>query len=147
MKFLEKSLVALDVEANTPEEAIRTAGMLLVEDHLVEETYIEAMVNSFKNNGPYFVLAPNIALPHARPDDGVNEACVSFIRLKKGIPFGHSMNDPVKLVFGLGASSSEEHLSILQRLIRLLESKCNVEKLLTSQSYEEIRNLIGGDLS
>ncbi|MDF1508127.1 PTS sugar transporter subunit IIA [Robertmurraya sp. DFI.2.37] len=144
MKFLEESLIALDVEANSPEEAIISTGTLLKNNKLVEETYVNAMVHSFKTNGPYFVLAPNIALPHARPEDGVNEACVSFVRLKTPVKFGHSYNDPVRLVFGLGASSSIEHVTVLQKLMALLSDQENVEKLLTAQSYEEIKPLLGG---
>ena len=146
MKFLEKSLIALDVEAASPEEAIISTGKLLMNSKLVEETYVHAMVRSFQTNGPYFVLAPNIALPHARPEDGVKEACVSFVRLKTPVKFGHSSNDPVRLVFALGASSSTEHVTVLQKLTALLSNQENVEKLLNAQSYEEIKPLIGGQI-
>jgi ascorbate PTS system EIIA or EIIAB component len=142
MKFLEKNLVLLDVEANSPEEAIRTAGKLLVDGDAAEQTYVEAMVESFKQNGPYFVLAPQIALPHARPEDGVKEASVSFVRLKYPVVFGHQANDPVQFVFGLGASSSDEHLQILQKLMLLLGNPENVEKLKDVSNYEEINELI-----
>ncbi|MBA4601458.1 PTS sugar transporter subunit IIA [Thermoactinomyces mirandus] len=142
MKYLKRPLIALDVLVQSPEEAIREAGKLLVESELVEPSYVDAMVNSFKKNGPYFVIAPNIALPHARPEDGVNEACVSLIRLAHPIHFGHFANDPVQLVFALGASSSEEHLKILQNLTALLGDTKNVDRLLRVQSYEEIHQLL-----
>lgn len=143
MKFLEKNLVLLDVRAASPEEAIRKAGQLLVDGDLAEQTYVEAMVESFKKNGPYFVLAPQIALPHARPEDGVKEASVSFVRLENPVVFGNPANDPVQLVFGLGASSSDEHLQILQKLMLLLGNPESVEKLKQVSTYEEINELIG----
>ncbi|MBB6453701.1 PTS system mannitol-specific IIA component/PTS system ascorbate-specific IIA component [Salirhabdus euzebyi] len=145
MKFLEESLIALDVDIDTPEGAIRETGKLLSASHLVEESYVDAMVKSFNENGPYFVLAPNIALPHARPEDGVHEAAVSFVRLKNPVKFGHASNDPVQLVFGLGASSSDEHLTVLQRLMGLLGNPDNVEKLLHVKTHEEINQMIGGN--
>ncbi|MDQ1000448.1 PTS system ascorbate-specific IIA component [Neobacillus niacini] len=143
MKFLEENLVALDVEVSSPEEAIRAAGKLLVEGGAVEERYVDAMVASYQKNGPYFVLAPKIALPHGRPEDGVNEASVSFVRLKKAVVFGNQANDPVQFVFALGASSSDEHVQILQRLIVLLNNQENIEKLTTLTSYLEINEIIG----
>jgi PTS system ascorbate-specific IIA component len=145
MKFLEENLVALDVEASSPEEAIRISGKLLVEGGVVEEGYVEAMVQSFLKNGPYFVLAPQIALPHARPEDGVNEASVSFVRLKQPVIFGKAANDPVHLVFALGASSSEEHLIILQKLMMILSNQENVKKLTEIKSYQELIEIIGGN--
>jgi ascorbate PTS system EIIA or EIIAB component len=143
MKFIEENLAAFNVEAATPEEAIRAAGDLLVAGGAAEETYTEAMVSSYHKNGPYFVLAPQIALPHARPEDGVKEASVSFVKLKKPIVFGNKANDPVQLVFALGASSSDEHLQILQKLMVMLSDISNVEKLKQISSYEQIQEILG----
>ncbi|PSL41629.1 PTS system IIA component (L-Asc family) [Planomicrobium soli] len=142
MKFLEKNLIALDVEVNSPEEAIRVAGGLLVSEELTEPRYVEAMLESYQKNGPYFVLAPQIALPHARPEDGVKEASASFVRLQKPIAFGSAANDPVQLVFALGASSSDEHLAMMKQLVMLLSNPVHVENLKTATSYEEIQKMI-----
>jgi ascorbate PTS system EIIA or EIIAB component len=145
MKFLEENLVEFDVEVSSPDEAIRAAGKLLVQGGVVEERYVEAMVQSYRANGPYFVLAPQIALPHARPEDGVKDASVSFVRLTRPVIFGNVANDPVSLVFALGASSSNEHLEILQKLMTLLSSQENVKKLMEITSYSEMKQLLGGN--
>ena len=142
MKFLDKSLIKLGVEVNNAQEAIEEAGGLLFTDNLVEKSYIEAMVRAYKENGPYFVLAPKIAIPHARPEDGVKEASVSFVQLKKPVVFGHASNDPVQLIFGLGASSSDEHLTLLKRLTSLLNKPANIEALVHASSYETVQQLI-----
>lgn len=147
MRFIDEKLTLLDIDLNGPEEAIREAGKLLLQEGLVEASYIDAMIESYHKFGPYFVLAPQIALPHARPEDGVHEACVSFVRLKKPISFGHSNNDPVHLVFALGASSSDEHLQLLQKLILVLNRPENITKLSQARHYDEIEALIskGGE--
>lgn len=142
MMYLEENLVALDVEVSSAEEAIRAAGKLLVEGGAVDSEYIEAMIRSFKENGPYFVLAPNIALPHARPEDGVKEASVSFVRLKRPVLFGSSFNDPVQFIFALGAASSEEHLALLQKLMLLLNNAENVKELSEINNYQELNVII-----
>ncbi|CDO03616.1 Ascorbate-specific phosphotransferase enzyme IIA component [Oceanobacillus picturae] len=142
MRFLEKDIVSVGVEAADAEDAIEIAGDLLRQAGLVEKSYIEAMKFSYQKNGPYFVLAPSIAIPHARPEDGVNEASVSFVQLKEPVVFGHSSNDPVRLVFGLGASSSEEHITLLRKLTGLLNDSGNVEKLTSATTYEEIKNIL-----
>jgi len=142
MKFLEENITAFNVQAATPEEAIRIAGNLLAEKGYVEKRYVEAMVESFEQNGPYIVIAPQIAMPHARPEDGVLEACISMIHLEKAISFGSTPNDPVKLVFALGASDSEEHLEVLKKLMHLLRNKESIEQLKSASSYEHVRALI-----
>lgn len=145
MRFLDEELVSLDVNVPSAEAAIRESGKLLLRAGLVEETYIDAMVASFQNNGPYIVLAPHIAIPHARPEDGVKEACISLVKLERPIPFGHTTNDPITLVFALGASSSEEHLTLLQKLVTLLTDSQNVERLMIAKQYREIEQMIGGE--
>ena len=142
MKFLEENIVKVGVEATSPEAAIEAAGNLLLQEGFIEESYIEAMKDAYKKNGPYFVLAPHIAIPHARPEDGVNEASVSFIQLKEPVVFGHASNDPVQLVFSLGASSSDEHLTLLKKLTVLLNNAENINKLMNATSYDDIKNIL-----
>lgn len=132
----------MGAEVKDAQEAIEKAGMLLFNEDLVEKSYIEAMVRAYKENGPYFVLAPTIAIPHARPEDGVKEASVSFVQLKKPVIFGHASNDPVQLIFGLGASSSDEHLALLRKLTTLLNDPNNVEALVNATSYENVKQII-----
>lgn len=142
MKFLTQSMVKLDVEAETPEEAIRAAGSLLVESGAADECYVQAMVDSYTEKGPYFVLAPQIALPHAKAENGVNEASVSLVRLKRPVAFGHSANDPVDLVFALGSSSNAEHIALLRRLTRMLNDPRNIEAIRNAKQYTDIENVI-----
>lgn len=142
MKFLTEKLIDVDYDAADAEEAIQRAGALLVNEGSVEDQYIEAMIESYRVNGPYFVLSPKIALPHARPEDGVKNASVSLVKLKKPVEFGHKNNDPVSLVFGLGATSGEEHLKILQRLTRLLNEKETADELINTDSRNDIIKII-----
>lgn len=142
MKFLNKGLISLDFEAHSAAEAIRAAGQLLVDEGAASSEYIEAMLKSYEEKGPYFVLAPHIALPHAKPEDGVNEASVSMVRLKQPVEFGHTINDPVDLVFALGASSSSEHIAILRKLTTLLSNSSHVDSLRQAQSVDEVTDLL-----
>ena len=142
MRFLDKGLISLDVEAPDAEAAIRAAGQLLVNEGAVENRYVDAMIASYKEKGPYFVLAPHIALPHAKPEDGVNEASVSLVRLKQPIAFGHKNNDPVELVFALGASSSSEHIALLRKLTTLLNDPGHIKQLREAATPEEVSHLL-----
>lgn len=142
MHFMEKNLVSLDVEVKDAEEAIRAAGRLLVDSGAAESSYVEAMLTAFRDKGPYIVIAPHIALPHAKAENGVNTASVSFVRLKRPVAFGHPENDPVELVFALGSSSSSDHIALLRRLTGLLNEPANVEALKAAKTAEEVGALI-----
>ncbi|MBS5065162.1 MAG: PTS sugar transporter subunit IIA [Hungatella hathewayi] len=141
-EILTKDLVRLDVEGlETPEEVIRYSGQLLKDAGKVRQTYVDKMVEAFKTIGPYIVMAPGIAMPHARPSGDVLQPCVSFLRLKKPIRFGHSCNDPVKLVFALGGVADDSHIDLIRELGRLLEKDDNRRGLLEINSYEDFKKM------
>ena len=138
MLALTDKLISLDVEAETPEEAIRQAGALLVAGNKVEERYIDAMVKGYKDVGAYIVLAPLIAVPHARPEHGVLEQGVSLVRLKSPVVFGHPTNDPVQIVCAICGIDSTSHIGMLQSLAAVLGNKEKLETILTTINKEEI---------
>src|SRR5699024_4509402 len=139
MRFLDERLIKVGAESPDGVAAIREAGNLLLNEELIDESYIDAMIGGFKEYGPYFVLAPGIAIPHARPEDGVKEASVSFLQLKHPLNFGHKENDPVQIVFGLGATSSDEHLQLLTKLTKLLNDPGNVDALIHADSLSDVQ--------
>ncbi|EGP9696925.1 PTS transporter subunit EIIA, partial [Listeria monocytogenes] len=79
-----------------------------------------------------------------RPTDGVENSAVSLVVLKEGVNFGHAANDPVRLVFGLAATSSEAHLQVIQKIVSLLSNNENIEKLIHSEDYQAIGELVEG---
>lgn len=145
MKFLQPNLIRLDAEVQHAVDAIRAAGELLEAAGTADVSYTDAMVESYRDNGPYFVLAPGIALPHAKADSGVNEASVSFVRLKRAVAFGHKTNDPVDLVFALGSSASSDHIAMLRKLTLLLNDPDKVRALRAARSPEDVLALFADD--
>ncbi|OWR32640.1 PTS sugar transporter subunit IIA [Saccharibacillus sp. O23] len=141
MLFLEKGLVALDIEPDSAEDAIRAAGKLLVGRQAAGGEYVEAMVAAYREKGPYIVIAPGIALPHAKAESEETKAAVSFARLKRPIVFGHADNDPVDLVFALASSSGSEHIALLKRLTMLLNDPGSAEALRTAKTAEDVEKL------
>ncbi len=75
--ILKADTIRLGVRAETWEAVIDATGELLQNVQAVSSRYTEAMKEVVYRYGPYVVLAPGIALLHARPDDGVNRICMS----------------------------------------------------------------------
>jgi mannitol operon transcriptional antiterminator len=133
--------IALDVEASNWQEAIRLTGKLFLDTGIIEPMYIEAMIEIAEELGPYIVIAPHIALPHARPEDGALETGLCLVRLKSPIPFGHADHDPVELLFGLVAVDKEVHVRALQTLAEVLTSSGFVMELKAAESVEEVHSI------
>jgi len=139
---LAKDSIGLDESAIDWQEAIRLAGKYMIIDQGIEESYIIAMINAVKTIGPYMVVAPGIAIAHARPEDGAKKICISIVRLKDPVKFGSKNNDPVDLVFGLAATDHDSHIGVLRDLARLLQNKDAVKKIRLAKNAHEVYSLI-----
>ena len=103
-------------KAKNWEDAVRKAGALLVEDACCSGEYVDAMVKTVTDMGPYIVVAKGIALPHARPEKGAKKLAMSLVILQNEVRFGSRENDPVKAVFALCAIDDSTHLRALSDL-------------------------------
>jgi PTS system ascorbate-specific IIA component len=123
------------------EHAIELAGDLLVSSGRVTPEYTVSMVDVLESHGPYFVVAPGIALAHAKPSEFVISSGLSLVTLAEPIVFGNEANDPVELVFGLCAIDHDSHIEMLAELSNLLSDNEAVNILLNAGDTERIRSL------
>lgn len=138
--FAENSLRVF-AAALDREHAIELAGDLLVSSGRVTPEYTVSMVDVLESHGPYFVIAPGIALAHAKPSEFVISSGMSLVTLAEPIVFGNEANDPVELVFGLCAIDHDSHIEMLAELSNLLSDNEAVNILLNAGDTEHIRSL------
>ncbi|SFK47892.1 Transcriptional antiterminator [Marinilactibacillus piezotolerans] len=135
--LLIEETIELNVEADNWKESVRKGGELLIRSGKIEETYIHAMIKSVEELGPYIVIAPGIAMPHASSKEGVSEVGLSLMTLKEPVNFGHPDNDPVSIVICLAATDHNSHLSALKDLMGFLNEPGFID-LLKNGSKKEI---------
>ena len=140
-ELIRESLIDVNVEVEDWQEAIRAVGKLLVADGAVEERFVDAMIRVAKEFGPYIVVAPGIALPHARPEDGVIQASIAIIRLKTPVDFGNEENDPVYLVVALAAVDQNQHIEGLKQLAMVLGNEEKIKAIKAAKTKEELVDL------
>jgi len=137
-KILTIETVRAQCHAESWRQAAKMVGELLVNANKVTPEYVEKMIRSLEEIGPYVVIAPGIALLHARPENGVLKPCVGLITLDEPVAFGHSENDPVDIVFAFGATDKESHIPALQQLSEKIGNLQSVEKIRAAKSDQEL---------
>lgn len=141
-KLLKEDVIKLNVQCDSWVEAIKEGTSLLIHNGYIEKGYEDAIFNNFKEMGTYMVVAPGIALSHARPENGVNRICMSLVTLKKPIEFGSVVNDPVKLVVTFGAKDNQSHLQALAELMDLFMNEEDLKKIMeATEKHEVIRTI------
>ena len=135
---LTKELVQLQDGFDSWEEAIRTSSKGLLEQGYIKASYVDAMVKSVQDFGPYIVIAPNIAMPHARPGAGSNKVGFSVMLCKKPVAFSDQEEHKARLFVTLSCVSADTHLKMIQALVGILGDDSLVEKILQSTTQEEL---------
>ena len=141
-ELLTKNTIKVNVDASDWEDAVRKGGEILVENGSVEPRFVNAMIETVKEMGPYIVIVPGIALPHARPSEGVIKMGMSLIKLSTPVNFGNKENDPVSVVISLGAIDNHSHIKALSTLVNLFNNEEKIEILKNANSLEEILPLL-----
>lgn len=119
-------------------QAIQVASQPLLEDGSIEESYINAMIESVEKFGPYIVLADEFALPHASSSGGVNKLSMSMLILDEKVDL---LGEDVKIFLVLAAIDNKSHLKALASLTEILSKDGNLE-FIKNASVEEISKLI-----
>lgn len=141
---VDRRSISLKAEAETWKRAVKLCGELLVAAQAVEERYVPAMVRTVEELGPYAVIAPGVAIPHARPDEGARSGGVSLVTLSTPVEFGSEENDPVDILFGFATPDKDAHVETIQALVKFIQNPENLEALRNAGSVEEVLKILEG---
>lgn len=139
---LKKSDILLLEKCPDWESAIQRVACPLLKENCIEESYVNAMIDSVKEFGPYIVMGKHLALAHARPEDGVNNLGISVATLAQPVVFGNEENDPVKIIFCLAAVDSFSHLNIMKSLIDLINDETKINRLTNCTNVSEFEKIL-----
>lgn len=133
--------IALNTAQLDFEAAVFQAVELLVLDGRATQGYVSEVLHSLRELGPYFVVAPGIAIAHARPSESVFEAGFSLLHLSSGVVSG-SQNDPVHLLFAFCSPDADSHIELLAQFAESISAPGKIELLMNASAESVIRSLL-----
>lgn len=139
--IFEQTIQLQDSVENWP-QALEICARPLLEMNVIAPEYITAIVEQHQKLGPYYVLAPGLAMPHARPEEGAKGLGLSLLKLKKGISFGAGEFDPVDVIVMLAAPDKHSHIEMISALAELFSSDEDMAQLHVATTREEIKAII-----
>ena len=140
--LLTSNVIQVVESAADWQDAIKIACKPLINNELIEPQYIDAIIKSHEKIGPYYVLGPGIAMPHARPEDGVNQLSLGLTVIKQGVEFGSEGNDPIKLLIVLAATDSNSHIGAIAKLAELFDNQEDIDSIMQSENVDDILKII-----
>ncbi|WP_404455480.1 BglG family transcription antiterminator [Oceanobacillus kapialis] len=137
--FITEETITLRDSASSWEAALKVGAAPLIRKGSIDRSYVDAMVGEVEKD-PYIVIGPNLAIPHATPEDGVNEVSMSLLRLKKGVAFTEEYS--IQLIFIIAALDKKKHLKALMQLMKLAGNTADQKALIEATDKEAILDII-----
>lgn len=142
-ELLTKDFIQVVKEVKDWKEAICLGSKPMIKMGYITEDYVTSMINTITKLGPYIVIAPKVAIPHAKPEDGVKKLGLSLLCLEKSVSFSETTRHDVNIIVVLAAIDGETHLKALSQLNKLFSDQRLINKMIKAQSVEKIGNILG----
>ncbi|ADU70526.1 PTS sugar transporter subunit IIA [Pantoea sp. At-9b] len=144
-KWLNEEKIQYLTSVSDWKEAIQVAGRPLLNEGAISQQYIDVIIQQKQDIGPYFVIAPRIAMPHARPEQGAHKLGLSIVKLGQAVKFDADENDPVDAIFMFSAPDSNSHIEMISQLAEVLSDDETMGRLFNSRSKEELSAILLAD--
>lgn len=131
-----------DTENLTWEEAIKLSSSPLIKKKYIEDSYVEAIIENVHKFGAFIDLGQGIAIPHARPENGVNQLGMTLLKLSKPVYLLDDSDHGVDIIITLAAIDNQTHLKALSQLTRILSDSEKLKILTEAKTKEDILSLI-----
>jgi len=140
---LPESAIEISAFAADWRSAVALSGEALARSGAAKPGYADEMIRMIEDHGPYIVIAPGLALAHARPGPQVLNDGLSIVTLKHPVRFGHAHNDPVRVVLGLAITEPGAHLAAVAAVANIFNDSSAIDQLAAAETAAEVQRIMG----
>lgn len=138
--LMKREFVQVIEEVSSWEVAIQKAAEPLCKAHYITLKYVDKMISNISEHGPYVVIMPKVALPHARAHFGVIKTGVSMLKLHSPVLFPE--NKEVQFIVVLAANDDEVHMQLLSDMVDLFMNEAKMNKVFDAKDEEELLGVL-----
>lgn len=138
---LNSDVIQIRKNIESWEKAIKVASEPLIANNTINHKYVTSMINNVQELGPYIVIAPDVAIAHARPEENIKKIGLSLLKLDESINFAENSHY-ASLIFVLAAVDNDQHLELLSELAEVLGDNGKVAQLKKAKTINQIQSLI-----
>lgn len=121
--ILDEKIILLNQECTSARDAIKLSGNIMLNRGYFDSNYLYNVIeNHSYDSYDNYIIAPQIALPHTRPENGSLRVGLGITSLVKPIKFGNKFSGKVKYIFTLSAVDKTSHLKVLEDLMKLINN-------------------------
>lgn len=139
-KIINQGLTSYHDGFDTWEEAVAASYQGMLKKGIINEGYIDEVIASIKEFGPYVVISPLVAMPHSTTGStNANDTAFSFMRVKNPVVFDESDSSKnAKIFFSFAASEEDAHLKNIVKLAEMLINEELVTELFEVNNDDDL---------
>lgn len=142
-RLLESGNLSIKVHTTDWEDSVWKCGKMMIDSGNCTVGYVETAINNHKEIGPYYVIAPGIAMPHAKPEEGVLKTGYALMTLATPVEFGDEENDPVDVLIFAGAINRKEHnTEAIPQIAELCDSEEHIEAIRRAKNIPQLESAL-----
>ncbi|MVB10106.1 PTS system fructose-specific EIIABC component [Caprobacter fermentans] len=144
--MLSRNLIRLNLDVKSKEEAIRILAEDFVEAGVVKESFVDAVLEREQESPTALpAVAYDVAIPHTVSAHVITPA-MNVAVLKHPVEFQQMGSPDVTLhpqvLFMLAISDPKDQLSLLRRIMKMLQNKDLLNQIRAAKSEDEIYGLL-----
>ena len=137
MGLVKLENVQICEKANDWRQAIKISVQPLEQGGYVKSCYKDGIIETVEKLGPYIMIADEIAMPHARPEQGAIETQIGITLFREGVRFD-GKETAARLFVTLAAKDSDSHVDALVKISELLSDDETVEEILEASDVQTL---------
>lgn len=137
---ISRSNIQLNIDAKDWEDGVRKSAKPLIDENIIEEGYVDAIIDNIHKLGSYIVVDDMIAMPHAKPGNYVNDFGVSITTFKNPIKIGTYNN--IKIFITISSPNNDSHIDFITQIMKLIDKEEFINLLENSSSSDDVLDYI-----
>ena len=123
-------------------DMIRLAGKPLLKDGVIAQDYVDEIIRTCLEKGPYMNIGPDIVLAHARPLPSTKKASMALLLSKDPAALLDDVAHKARLWIFLATPDSKSHIDLIQKLAVLLMDSAFLKKVLAADSKQDLLHIL-----
>jgi len=136
-EVLSYNNIRVGISAKDWDAAIRASANVLLEEGSITQDYIEEIIKTVHDLGPYMAIMPGFILAHAAPSASVLKNSAALITLSSSINIG-SENDPISVILCISCTDHDSHVDKLKVIAEILMRDGMIETLASARNAQQI---------
>ena len=144
MELLPKNRIQYSNDPNLDwQHAIALSAAPLLEQQLIGQDYVDAVIQVCQDKGPYMNIGPQIVLAHARPLPSTKQPVISLLQTTEPVDLINEKH-PARLWFFLATPDDISHMNILKQLAQVLMNPQQIQLLLEAKCIDDLAAIFAG---